>query len=175
MKFQMNKRLPSILPDLSKAIFEQFPELKKVKEVDPHSMGKVAISVFDHWLRDESEWHLLDCFSGPERQARDEKFLAHWSAIFDKTKVYTVRYRGRWPTKSKLILKRFVKRAFYIQKSRIQMHRSPNQFIVLPEFDCIYVASWDDTNVLFFNDKAKAEPILQLAENVGLHILEFDN
>jgi len=171
----MNKRLPSISPDLSKAIFAQFPELKKVNEVDPHSMSRVAVSVFDHWLHDESEWHLFDCFSGPERKARDEKFLAHWSAIYDYTNVYTVRSRGRWSVKSKLVLKRFLDKPFYMQKSKILMHLSPNQFIVLPEFDCIYAASWDDTNVLFFNDRVKAEPILQLAKNVGLHILEFDD
>lgn len=94
----------------------QFPALQAVLEREGHSMGRYAISVFDHWLRDESEWHLMDCFEGHERAERDRKFLAHWEAIFDSTEVYTVRWRGRWPRKSKLVIKRYIDKAGFLMQ-----------------------------------------------------------
>lgn len=48
------------------------------------------------------------------------------------------------------------------------------QFVLLPEYDCILVASWDDTNVAFFNSRERAEPLISLAKDCGLHCLEFD-
>lgn len=152
----------------------QFPEVQAVLEGGSHLMGRYAISVFDHWLRDESEWHLMDCFEGPERAERDRKFLAHWEAIFDSTEVYTVRWRGRWPRKSKLVIKRFTDKAFFMKQCRFDPRKSPTQFVLLPEFDCIFVASWDDTNVCFFNSRERAEEIVSLAKRCGLHCLEYD-
>ena len=170
----MKRNLQPVDKDLAAKIWTQFPELQAIKENQPNSMSRVAISVFDHWLRDENEWHLMDCFSGVERDQRDKKFREHWSLIFDATPVYTLRYRGRWQNKAKLILKRFSEKEFFMETSHILMSKSPSQFVVLPEFDCIYAASWDDTNVLYFNDRAIAEPILQFARNVGLHSLEYE-
>lgn len=137
-------------------------------------MGRYAISVFDHWLRDESEWHLMDCFEGHERAERDRKFLAHWEAIFDSTEVYTVRWRGRWPRKSKLVIKRYIDKAGFLMQCRFDPQKSPTQFVLLPEYDCIFVASWDDTNVCFFNARERAENVASLAKQYGLYCLEFD-
>ena len=170
----MKRNLQPVDKNLAAEIWAQFPELQAIKENDPNSMSRVAISVFDHWLRDESEWHLMDCFSGAERERRDKLFREHWSLIFDATPVYTLRYRGRWQKKAKLVLKRFSEKEFFMERSRILMNKSPSQFVILPEFDCIYAASWDDTNVLYYNDRNAAEPILKFARNVGLHSLEYE-
>lgn len=152
----------------------QFPEFQALLEHEPHSMGRFAISVFDHWLRDEAEWHLMDCFDGPERTARDGKFLAHWEALFDATEIYTVRYRGRWPHKSQLVIKKYLDKNGFLERCRFNPQRAPTQFVLLPEYDCIFVASWDDTNVVFFNSRERAKPLISLANNCGLHCLEFD-
>ncbi|MDP5237987.1 hypothetical protein Q9Q94_00505 [Uliginosibacterium sp. 31-16] len=151
-----------------------FPDLEAVLEVKPNGMGKAAISVFDHWLRDESEWHLMDCFEGPERINRDRKFLNHWAAIFDATPVFTIRSRGRWPHKSKRVFKEYLDRDGFLRQCRFDPKKAPTQVVLLPEFDCIIVASWDDTNVVFYNHLEKAEPIIRLAKGVGLHCLEYD-
>jgi hypothetical protein len=137
-------------------------------------MGRVAISIFDHWLHDEAEWHLMDCYDGPERIERDRKFLSHWEALFDATEIYTVRHRGRWPHKSKLVLKKYLDKGGFLERCRFDSLGAPNQFILLPEYDCIFVASWDDTNVAFFNSRERAEPLISLAKDCGLHCLEFD-
>ena len=170
----MKRNLQPVDKNLAAEIWAQFPELQAIKKNDPNSMSRVAVSVFDHWLRDESEWHLMDCFSGAERERRDKLFREHWSLIFDATPVYTLRYRGRWQKKEKLVLKRFSEKEFFMERSRILMNRSPSQFVVLPEFDCIYAASWDDTNVLYYHDRNAAEPILKFARKVGLHSLEYE-
>lgn len=156
------------------ALHGQFPELQAVHERAPHSMGRFAISVFDHWLRDKAEWHLMDCFEGPERIERNTKFLAHWEALFDATDVYTVRYRGRWPRKSQLVFKQYLDKDGYLERCRFDPHKAPSQFVLLPEYDCIFADSWDDTNVAFFNSRERAEPLIALAEKCGLHCLEFD-
>lgn len=152
----------------------QFPELQAVLEHDAHSMGRVALSIFDHWLRDEAEWHLMTCFEGPERTARDRKFLAHWEALFHATEIYTVRYRGRWPRKSQLVFKKYLDKKGFLERCRFDPHRAPTQFVLLPEYDCIFMASWDDTNVVFFNSRERVEPLISLARDCGLHCLEFD-
>ncbi len=156
------------------ALHTQFPELSAVRANEPHRMGSVAISVFDHWLRDQSEWHLMDCFEGPERLRRDAVFLLHWEAIFDAISVFTVRSRGRPPHRSRLVFKQYSEKYGYLQQCRIDQRRPPTQLVLLPEFDSIYAASWDDTNIVYFNSRERAEPILKLAQHVGLHFLEFD-
>ncbi len=153
----------------------QFPEFQAVLEHRFHSMGRFAISVFDHWLRDESEWSLMECFEGPERIERDRKLLAHWEALFDATDVYTVRYRGRWPHNSKLMIKKHIDKIGFLDRCRIDPRKAPAQFILLPEYDCIFAASWDDTNVAFFNSRDRAEPIIAFAKSCGLHCLEYDD
>ncbi|WMW80195.1 hypothetical protein RF679_16300 [Undibacterium cyanobacteriorum] len=168
------KLLQSLSDEKQQALKLQFPELRDVRENEDHSMGRFAISVFDHWLRDESEWHLMDCFDGPERSERDQKFRQHWALLFESTEVYTVRYRGRWPRKSKLIIKKYLNKSGFLQQCRIDPTRSPKQFIILPEYDCLFAASWDDTNVCFFNSRERAEPIISLAQQCGLYCLEFE-
>lgn len=140
------KMFQSLSHEGQDALRRQFHELQAVREIEAHSMGRFAISVFDHWLRDESEWHLTDCFSGPERDERDRKFLGHWEALFESTEVFTVRWRGRWPRKSKLVIKKYLDKYGFLTQCRFNPRKSPTQFVVLPEFDCIFVASWDDTN-----------------------------
>ena len=169
------KLLQSVCAKKQDAINLQFPELRAIKENDPNSMNRVAISVFDHWLRDEAEWHLLDCYDGKERESRDRKFLSHWQTIFESTEVYTLRYRGRWPRKSKLVIKKYLDKHGFLSQCKFDTRHSPSQFVILPEFDCIYLAFWDDTNVVYFNSREKADSIINLAKIQGLHCLEFDN
>lgn len=168
------KILSAVDAEAQTALKRQFPQFQAVLECDSHSMGRFAISVFDHWLHDESEWHLMDCYEGAERIARDKKFLAHWESLFDATDVYTIRYRGRWPHKSNLVFKKYLDKTGFLDRCRFNPHMAPTQFVLLPEYDCIFVASWDDTNVAFFNSRERAEPVIALAKQCGLHCIEFD-
>ncbi|MES2039312.1 MAG: hypothetical protein V4495_15885 [Pseudomonadota bacterium] len=169
------KILSKLSTDKEKSIKLQFPFLQNVREnIDHGDMGRVAISVFDHWITCESEYHLLDNIDVNEQENRNKKFLSHWAAIFDATEVFTVRYRGQWPQKEKLVIKRYTDKAGYLTQCGFKMAILPSQFNILPEFDCLYVASWDDTYKLYFNDRLRAEPVLRLAEKSGLHVLEFN-
>lgn len=170
------KILSRVPEKTGRLIWQQMPEIRKIKE--DHSttgMRRVAVSVFDHWLRDEVEWSQLDCFEGEERRERDRKLLAHWAAIFDLTPAYTVRYRGRGPRKARMVLKQYTCRDGFLRQSRCDQSKSPSQFLILPELGCIYVAGWDDTNVLYFSDPDKAQPVLDLAVQCGLYVLSFDD
>lgn len=160
----------------AQAIHRQFPLLEKVLGRDSDGgMQKVAISIFDHWLRDESEWHLMDCFNGPERVNRDRKLEDHWAAVFDTTPAFTVRYRGRWPNKAKLVLKRYTSRDGLIKHSKFNARESPSQFLILPELGCIYAAGWDDTNILYFITREGAQPVFDAATRSGLFLLSYES
>lgn len=169
------KILSKLSSDKEKSIKLQFPFLQNVREnIDHGDMGRVATSVFDHWITCESEYHLLDNIDVTEQENRNKKFLSHWVAIFDATEVFTVRYRGQWPQKEKLVIRQYTDKAGYLTQCRHRMSNSPFQFLILPEFDCLYVASWDDTHELYFNDRLRAKPVLYLAEKSGLHVLKYD-
>lgn len=170
------KILSSVSNVEAELIHQKFPLLEKVLERDSDGgMQKIAISVFDHWLRDESEWYLMDCFEGPERIIRDRKLEAHWAALFDLTPAYTPRYRGRWPNKAKLVLKRYTNREGFLSQSRLRMTKGPSQFLILPKLECIYAAGWDDTNILYFKNKEVAKPVLDLATKAGLFHLNYES
>lgn len=157
-------------------IHQQFPLLQNILEKESDGgMQKIAISVFDHWLHDESEWHLMDCFEGAERIIRDRKLEAHWAGIFDLTPAYTIRYRGRWPSKAELVIKRYTNRDGFLSQSRLRMTKSPSQFLILPKLECIYAAGWDDTNILYFKNKELVKPILDVATKVGLFHLHDES
>lgn len=167
------KRLRTLSKAEAEAMLARFPALAHVREKEESGMERLAISVFDHWLRSSHEWHLLDCAHGPERIARDRKWQAHWQALFDATEVYTVRTRGRWPHKQRLQLKQYRDRAFFLQQCRFNSFTEPRQLVLLPAFDCIYCESWDDTNVVFFHSRDKVQKLLDLAQACGLHCLPF--
>ena len=60
--------------NLAEQINQQFPGLKDIWQLGADGgMQRVAVSVFDHWLDDESEWHLMACFEGEERERRNQK------------------------------------------------------------------------------------------------------
>ncbi|MFC3532705.1 hypothetical protein ACFOLG_10970 [Vogesella facilis] len=167
------KRLRTLPKAEAEAMLAQFPALAHVRENGDSGMARLAISVFDHWLRSSHEWPLLDCSHGPERIARDRKWQAHWQALFDASEVYTVRPRGRWPHKQRLQLKQYRDRAFFLQQCRFNPLLAPRQLVLLPEFDCIYCESWDDTNVAFFHSRDKVQKLVDLAQACGLHCLSF--
>lgn len=156
-------------------IQQQFPAIRDILEKNSDGgMQKIALSIHDHWLRDAAEWPRLVCTDPQARHQRDQKLEAHWVSLFDLTPIYTPRWRGRWPNKARLTLKRYTSRDGFLQQSRVNPSRAPTQFIILPELGCIYTAGWDDTNVLYFQDRDKAQPVFRLAAAAGLHVLHFD-
>jgi len=47
------------------------------------------------------------------------------------------------------------------------------QCILIPECYAIYYENWEDTNVLWYMDRKDVEPIIELAESCGLHLIEY--
>ncbi|MFZ6769324.1 hypothetical protein ACO0LM_19925 [Undibacterium sp. Di26W] len=109
------KKLSKVSSDVENSIKLQFPFLQNVKEnIDHGEMGRAAISVFDHWITCENEYHLLDNIDVIEQENRNKKFLSHWAALFDAAEVFTVRYRGQWPHKEKLVIKQYTDKAGHL-------------------------------------------------------------
>lgn len=117
----------------------------------------------------------MDCFDGPERVRRDQMLGAHWAAVFDLAPAYTLRWRGRWPKKAKLVLKRYTSREGFLSQTRFNKLKAPTQFLILPELGCIYRAGWDDTNILYYQEQEKVEAVLELATRCGLFMLSYED
>lgn len=134
---------------------------------DDIPLSKVAISVFDRWLG-RDDLHLLDCVDADERENRNRRLLSFWAAIYDTQTVIS---------RSNLDVFAVPKnRDAYIEKCRRGATGGNDVFqcVVLPELGAIYYQNWDDTNVLFFCERSRIEPLLTLAHSCELSVIEFE-
>ena len=55
--------------------------------IEEPALPRKFISIFPRWLGKDN-LDLLDCTDTAERKSRDEKLLAHWTRIYDRTRVF---------------------------------------------------------------------------------------
>ena len=129
-------------------------------------LRKVAISVFDQWLGADN-LHMLDCKDLAEREDRNRRMLSFWMNIYDRYDVLCRFENDEFKTENC--------RTVYETKCAYDGNRSGNEFqcILIPALHAIYYENWDDTNVLWYADRTQISPLLLLAEDCGLHSLEF--
>ena len=131
------------------------------------ALEKVAISVFEEWLGKDN-LHKLDCADSAERVARDERHLAYWLAIRETfPDILAFRPNGNFQPPEDL--------AEYTSACRNQQDEGSDCFqcIVIPSVNAIYYENWDDTNVLWFEDRTEIGDLLGLAQSLGLHLIEY--
>ena len=138
-------------------------------DLDISPFQKVAVSIFDRWLLEDH--HLLEWADYREREDRNRKLLCHWDRIFRETDVYTIRFRGRWPKKQRIVSKKYVDREGYLRRCHFDWEKF--QWGIIPEYEAIYHEHWDDTNVLWYRDRKQADVVLKWAQECGLHAIEY--
>ena len=129
-------------------------------------MERVGISVFDDWLGSD-RLHLLDCKSYDERNDRNRRLLAFWGEIYDGYCVLSRTDAGDFAAPAN--------RDIYLDECRYEPDRTSTEFQCIIIFDllAIYQEHWDDTNVLWYSDRGRIKPLLQMATSCGLNVLEY--
>ena len=156
---------------LPESVERAFPEARQFihglsgggGEIEP-PYPRLFISVFDRWLG-RKHIDLLTCQTAAERESRNVRLLNHWSLVADQCSLYELRF-GR------LI---FVEsRTAFLARCAYDPKKPARRFVkvFIPEFRAIYSEDWDDTNVVWYQDRDRVKPLLEWAEECGLHVLE---
>lgn len=156
-KFELNK------------IVQSLPNAKKQLVIDRDIYKKVCVSVFDKWL-DPDEVDQIWNFDLIELTRRRQKFEMIIKEFYELTDTYIWRYKrhNRIVFYKPNSLTHLLKRCDTQNQNWWDGHRYD---ILLPEFSAIYGEEWDWTNIIWYNDKEKIKPLLDIAEKAGLFIL----
>ena len=172
----MQKRRLLNLPQERQAeLRRQFPWLRAVVEdyKRPENLRIASVTVFDHWLSRDEANELLENIPPEEQATRVAKHAKFCGLLTSGTPVLSFVLRGRAHD-----LVRF--REFTSQEalSRYCTPEGGQTFghrhfqVVLPDLDCAFFESWDDTHRFYFTSSAALEPIYKWAAQCGLYILE---
>jgi hypothetical protein len=160
-----------------KRINLNLPNLKRLIEEDDDFIEsriykKVFICVFDHWLSNEeaNEQIFID-ENLVELNSRRKKFKDFIEEINSKTELFSWRYKRHYrfhiqkPESLKDVLRKCDFDNLCSQSGR-------RYSFLLPEYSAVYAEEWDWTNIIWYTDSEKIEPLLETAKKVGLYVLE---
>jgi hypothetical protein len=134
----------------------------------------IAVSVFDAWLGPE-RYSELTCDTAEQRR-RNMRHNDLCVALRGRYDVFAIRRRGRYANR-RLMFRHFESDgAFQKYVDANDMARTANQFFALavPALGLIYEQHWDDTNIAWFTHPDGLQSLAQLASEVGLYVLSFD-
>lgn len=154
----------------------QYPWLKAVVWNEENRFGiprGMAITVFDHWLTRDEANRLLENVPREEQQIRNACHAAFCALLVAETPVLSFAFRGR--AHDRTTFREFISPealSNYCTPNGGQTLRHRHFQVVLPELDCAFLESWDDTHHFYFNNPACIEPVREWAERCGLYLLE---
>ncbi|WP_298248375.1 hypothetical protein [uncultured Christiangramia sp.] len=131
----------------------------------------IFISVFDHWLTENEFNKEIHEIGEKEIANRRRKFENFISELYDLTPTYLWKYKkqNRFYIYSVNSKNHLLKRC----DIKNQTGESGKRYdIILPEFRAVYSEEWDWTNIIRFKERDKIEPLLTLAREIGLNVLE---
>lgn len=156
------------------SLLDMYPELDKVVAVeDTDKYQYMAISVFDHWLKEDEAFDLLSDVPEDEQLQRDRKFDLFSEKIIENTEVVNFTFKGRW-SKARPVFRKFTSNVCKINYMKSASNYVSSNFffkVALPELEALYFESWDDTNVFYLRNEKHAELIESWANECGLYRL----
>lgn len=152
-------------------IKNKLPSLQILIEKEDTDYQMIFVSVFDHWLTQdefEPDIHTDDPKEIAERRNKLKNFII---GLFNMTPTFS------WKTKRK---NRFFLYPLETEKQILNKCEIQNQHgesgqrydIILPELKAVYSEEWDWTNIIWFRDQEKIQPLIELAKKSGLYILK---
>ncbi len=171
----MNKRRLLNLPRVRQSeLSRQYPWLKKVHECERNypNVQVLSVSVFDHWLSREEACEMLENVSSVEQARRDALHADFCARLVAGTEVLSFIFRGR--RHDRMVFRKFTTKAALANYctphgGRTLGHRDFH--VVLPELNCAFYESWDDTNHFFFTKPATTDLVFEWARQSGLYVL----
>lgn len=153
---------------------DSFPDLDKlVAFEDTSKYTYLAVSVFDRWLGHEDSLKLLSDVSEDEQQIRDSRFIKFAEKLIHNTEILNFTFKGR-RIKALPSFRQFTShnaKVNYLMRTPHNVDSSHFYKVVLPELEAVYFESWDDTNVFYLRNPAKAAQIEIWANECGLFCL----
>ena len=132
---------------------------------DSKSLNYRAISIWDHWLGETNEYHLLLNVSPNEQQARDDKFRLLNASIIENLNVFNARFSKKWRFKETC------------NKSELYNRLDPSYkkgslLLLLPEIKVIYSYEGDDTAVIWYQNGSLLAEFNRWVEEAGLKYIK---
>ncbi|MBC6611810.1 hypothetical protein H8B15_12820 [Hymenobacter sp. BT507] len=151
------------------SIKRNLPQIKKQLYKDRELYHGICISIFEKWLsKDECE----------KIYKTNPTILAAWRSrlenvvteFYKLTTIYLWRHKNNYrivfykPNDSKHLYKRC--------NIRNQIWSTGHSYdLLLPEYSAVYSEEFDWTNIIWYNDFEKIQPLLELVRKSGLYIL----
>ena len=154
----------------TKEIKEKLPSLQQLIEKEDTDYQMIFVSVFDHWLTQDEFQTEIHTENENELRIRRQNLQNFINGLFEITPTYSWKIKR----KNRLFIYRFDTLNKIQKKCDIpNQHGETGQRydIILPEVQAVYSEEWDWTNIIWFRDKKKIEPLIELVKKSGLHIL----
>lgn len=155
----------------TKQVKERLPFLQNLIEGEETDYQMIFVSVFDHWLTpDESEPDIHTDDKAELNQSR-EKFKNFNAGLYNLTSTYSWKYKRN----NRFFIYPFTSLNQLTKKCKIedQHGESGRRYdLIIPDLGAVYSEEWDWTNIIWFREKEKIMPLIELAKESGLHILE---
>ena len=175
------RRLLNLPEDRQAELRRQYPWLKAVAEDEKGrtDVKVMSVTVFDHWLSRDDTNRLLEDVPPEEQASRTAKHANFCGLLVAGTPVLSFALRGR--SHDRTIFRRFTSPqalSKYCTPDGGRTLRNHNSLrhhhfrVVLPELNCAYFESWDDTHQLYYTDSIVIRPLQEWAAQAGLYILE---
>ena len=168
-----NRRLQNLPASRQAELRLMFPWLKHVHEAErPTDVQVLSVSVFDHWLSREEACEFLENVSSIEQARRNALHADFCALLVASTPVLSFVFLRR--KHDRLVFREF------LSKEALSRYCMPNGgrtlkhrhfYVALPELDCVFYESWDDTNHFFFTNPRAMNSITSWAQKSGLHVL----
>jgi len=160
-----------------KAIIKSLPDFRKVLEEEESyikngNYKKIFISVFDHWLtKEEAEDLIFIDDNKKELNNRRAKFEKVIEELYKSTDTYLWKYKRNY----RIFIKKPLNYNDLLRKcdfNSLSSQRGKQYSLILPEYSAIYNEEWDWTNIVWYTDEDKIEPLVEIARKSGLNILK---
>ena len=165
------------LPEVRQAELRlHYPWLRAVawNEGDlPSHVNGLAVSVFDRWLTRDEANDLLENVPSEEQEIRTARHAKFCALLIAGTPVLSFAFRRR--AHDRTIFREFTSSEVlykYCTPNGGTTLKHRHFQVVLPELDCAFFESWDDTHHFYFNSRASIDIIRKWAGQCGLYLLD---
>lgn len=146
---------------------EAYPDLVNlICHMKPHDYKSVCLSVFDHCLSNEEAIEQLENVLPEEQKKRDASFIRFNETLVNSTTCLKVTLKGL--KKDRVLFKKFNNNEAALK--HITPTAWPHFIVALPEYEAVYLQSWDDTAVFYYINDNVTKHLKKMALISGLHV-----
>jgi hypothetical protein len=155
----------------TKEIKDRLPFVQNLIEGEDADYQMIFVSIFDHWLTQDEFETEINTEDRTELNIRREKFQNFIDGIYSLTDIYSWKYKRH----NRFFIYPFTSLNQLTKKCKIdnQHGESGRRYdLIIPDFGAIYSEEWDWTNIIWYRDRKEIQPLINLAQQSGLYILE---